>query len=191
MGNKLVSYSEGSGKVVMAAPSLSRTLVSTVKNGNLYFGNSGDFVIKQTDLNGKELLTFSIEGRTAKPVSPDYKKSLVERIKPYLVSQDIDALCKNLVETIPDNCTYFDGVSVDDNGMIYVLVADVLNEQSREIEIFSPEGKYLYHSAVSLPQGLRFAAKPVFKGNHLYVVVKDEAGEQKLVKYEIKRPNAG
>ncbi|MCP4155861.1 MAG: hypothetical protein GY757_49510 [bacterium] len=97
-------------------------------------------------------------------------------------------LIDNMVKSMPDQCTYFGNMHVDESGLIYVPVVDVANDTGQEYDIFSDTGKYLYHAFMKLPNGLIIVGYPVLKGNHLYLFVEDGEGERKLVKYKTVKP---
>jgi hypothetical protein len=150
---------------------------------SLLFGRNDTYYIKRTDFSGKELLSFSLQGRKPKPVSMETKKALFSgntRFSPQLV--------KSIVDGLPDHCTFFSKIHVDDAGLIYVYIADVSNEKGQDLDIFSPTGKYLYHSSITFPGGYKAVTSPVIAGDSLYIYAEDEEEEQKLVKFKIKRP---
>ena len=95
---------------------------------------------------------------------------------------------EKFVAQFPDRHTYYTKITTDEEGLIYVFVPDIMDLGKQEIDIFSPEGKYLYHAVIVLPDGLEKIKPFVFKGEHLFALVKSEEGVQKLVKYNIRRP---
>jgi hypothetical protein len=72
--------------------------------------------------------------------------------------------------------------------LITIHLTDVANKTVQEIDIFSPAGKYLFHSDIQLPEGFKRVTPLFIKGNSLIVFVEDEDGEQKLVKFQIETP---
>jgi hypothetical protein len=99
-------------------------------------------------------------------------------------------MIKQMIKTMPDQCTYFNYIRVDEKGLIYVFVPDLADRTRQHIDIFSPEGKYLYKAELSLPDGFRFSIPPTtFKDNYLYVFAEDPDGEGMLIKYRVKRPS--
>ena len=69
-----------------------------------------------------------------------------------------------------------------------------MNMGIQEIDIFSRDGKYIYHAVIELHNGLQIVNPIEFTGKNLYALVKNETGEHKLVKYDIMLPeysNAG
>ena len=93
-----------------------------------------------------------------------------------------------LVKNMPDYSVYFSRIYVDESSRIYVFVSDAQNELSQEIDIFSAEGEYLYHSELSLPGNLIAKSRLVLKDGYLYVFADDDEGERKLYKFKIQLP---
>ena len=162
-------------------------VVVTAHNNELYFGKNDNYSIKKIDPKGNELLSFSIRERERKKIPMVYKKKRISKIK--LNGQKIpEELAKQLIKGMPDYCTYFSAVTIEENGLIYVYLNDVTNETGQEIDIFSPEGKYLYHATIILPDGLKPVSPMVIKREYLYIFAEDDEGDRKLVKYKITKP---
>jgi hypothetical protein len=183
----MVEGTAGSGKEQLRASVQVTGLTSSVVVGangtSLFFGRNDKYFIRKTNFSGKELLSFSLEGRNPKPVSIEDKKKLFKGASP-LPPQ----MVKTLINNLPDQCTFFSEIHPDDKGFIYVYAADLSNKKGQEVDIFSNGGKYLYHSMITLPGGLKTITSPVITGDYLYIYAEDEEGEQKLVKYKIKKP---
>lgn len=165
-------------------PSTNPGVVLAYKNNKLYFGKSDFYKIKAADLEGKELLSFSLEGRERRKISEAFKKKRVEGFRLNNAKLPPD-MAKQMMDSIPDFATYFSGFMVDDKGYIYVFVPDPEKQDSQEIDIFSPEGTYLYHSEITFPKGFAISSGFVLKGEYLYVVLEDEAGTLQLAKYKV------
>ena len=154
----------------------------------LYFGKNNRYLIKKTDLNGKELLSFSISDRKRNKITPEIKRKRLEGIS--LNGRKIpDDMIKQLMKTMPDQCTHFNRIWVDNNGLIYVFVANLSDETGQQIDIFSPDGKFLNQANLTLPDGYKLQNKALtIKENHLYVFAEDPDGEASLIKYLILLP---
>ena len=154
----------------------------------IYFGRNDTFIIKKTNPKGSGLLSFSIEGRKRKPVPLRYKEKLVE---PIIVNgrKLSNKMEKKLIKNMPDQSNYFNHIFIDETGLIYVYVTDITNKSRQEIDIFSPQGQFLYHAIIEFPNGLQKRGTLVIKGEHLFAFVEDESGNRKLVKYKIKKPS--
>jgi len=162
-------------------------VIAAEQNNEIYFGKNDRYLIKKVDINGKELLSFSISGREQKKIPQHIKRERFENVRlnnEKMPKEMVDQMVKNM----PDYCTYFKQIVIDKNGLITIHLTDVANKTVQEIDIFSPAGKYLYHSDIQLPEGFKRVTPLFIKGNSLIVFVEDEDGEQKLVKFQIETP---
>jgi hypothetical protein len=179
---EIVRVAKGSGKDRMEFEAhineLTPAVIVCTSGSSIFFGKNDRYFIKKTDFSGKELFSFSLEGRPAKTVSKKDKEGLFGGGLPPDIIQ-------GLVKGLPDQCTFFTKIHVDEKGFIYVYTPDLSKPNDQDMDIFSPSGQYLYRSAITLPGGITPAAAPVFAGEHLYVFAEDEEGERKLVKYKI------
>lgn len=188
------SNGEGSGSIniEIGDENLSIKVVTGIDtlHKEIYFGRNDNYTIKKTDPNGSGLLSFSIAGRKRKPVPLWYKRSLVEPIviNGRKLSKEME---KKLIKNMPDQSNYFNNIVVDETGLIYVYVTDITNKSGQGIDIFSSQGKYLYHATIELAKGLQNRGPLVIKGEHLFAFVEEENGNRKLVKYKIKKPSQG
>lgn len=181
--------SEGGGRQMVVRildPTTQPGVVMTFANNKLFLGKSDKYMFKAVDLKGTEFLSFSLEGRSRRKITEEYKKNRVENMR--LNGQKLPPdMAKQMMSNIPDQSTFFRQIEVDDKGFIYVFVTDLLKQNSREIDIFSPKGEYLYRSEIALPAGYNIQAGPVihFKGGTFYAAVEDDEGEIELAKYKI------
>ncbi|HDP94973.1 MAG TPA: hypothetical protein ENN40_06400 [Candidatus Aminicenantes bacterium] len=79
-------------------------------------------------------------------------------------------------------------IRVDPSGKVWVFVTDMDNRRSREVGIFSFDGRYLWHDGLRLPAGLSYAGEPAFHKDRMLVYAEAEDGEGRLVKYALKIP---
>jgi hypothetical protein len=183
------SSDTGQGRMELKIKDTNTTplVVVTTHNNVLYFGKNDNYRIKKIDLKGNELLSFSIRERERKKIPLAYKKKRISNIK--LNGQKMpEELAKQLIKGMPDYCTYFSNVTIEENGLIYVYLNDITNETGQGIDIFSPEGKYLCHADIILTDGLKPVSPMVIKREYLYIFAEDNEGERKLVKYKISKP---
>jgi hypothetical protein len=186
------SNGEGRGRIniQIGDKNLSTKVVTGIDtvHKEIYFGRNDNYIIKKTNPNGSGLLSFSIEGRKRKPVPLWYKKKLVEPIvvNGRKLSKEME---KKLIKNMPDHSNYFKKIVVDETGLIYVYVTDITNKNGQEIDIFSSQGKYLYHANIELPKGLQNRGTLVIKGEYLFAFVEEENGDRKLIKFKIKKPS--
>ncbi|MCP5105542.1 MAG: hypothetical protein GY950_19300 [bacterium] len=182
-----LSGSAGGGQMIIKVidPATKPGVVQFLKNNKLYYGKSDVYKIKAIDLKGTEFLSFSLEGRERRKISQAFKKKRTARFK--INGGPLPPeMAKQMMARIPDQATYFNRLLVDDKGYVYVFISDVENENSQVIDIFSPKGEFLYRSQIAAPEDYSFNGRGfVLKGDHLYVVLRDEEEELSLAKFKI------
>ncbi len=95
-----------------------------------------------------------------------------------------------MIKGMPDEAPFFGRIMVGKSGLIYVFVSDLENETGQEVDIFSAQGKYLYHGEIKLPDNYKIRSGLTFENGHLYVFAEDDEGEGELVKFKINLPAA-
>jgi hypothetical protein len=175
-------------RIITGSIHTSTTIIIHLHKNKLYFGRNEKYLITRMNLEGKEEMAFSIEGRKRKPVSLQYKKDRVAAVKLSGGKKMPGEMKKQLIDGYSDEFNYFTKITTDEKGMIYVYVTDVENITGWYLDIFSPEGKYLYRSQIKLPRGLQKKGNPVPEQNHIYVYAEDEDGNAMIVKYRITKP---
>jgi len=154
----------------------------------IYWGMNDSYVINVSDLAGKKITSFSLE-RKRRKVSDKCRRE-------YCISVTFPADAFNLcVDSIPDEMTYFDRIEVH-NGLVYVFAWDLdLDAQCPiigHIDIFSPEGKYLYSAHLNLGENLKQLYSPnhnlVIKDDYIYVVCENKDNHVSISKYKVELP---
>ncbi len=185
----MLTASSGGARIVLKFAGLTPGVVLDAKARSIYFGKSDKYLIKKTSLEGKELLSFTLEGRQRKKISTAFKRKSFDNVLlngGRMPKEMVDQMIKGM----PDEAPFFKRIMVDDQGLIYVFVSDLENETGQEIDIFSHEGKYLYHSEIKMPDNYVIESGLTFKNGHLYIFAEDEEGEGKLLKFKIDMPPA-
>ncbi len=162
-------------------------VVLTLQGNNILFGKSDKYKFTKIDLEGNALSSFSLEGRERKSISEKFKRKRFENISlngGRMPKEMVDQMVKGM----PDIATYFSRIFVGKNGLIYVFVADLENQNGQEIDIFSPEGKYLYHGEIKVEEGSKITSQIAFYDSFIYMFVEDEEGESSLIKYKADLP---
>ena len=153
----------------------------------LYMGRSDRYLIKKTDLQGNEVLSFGIKGRRKTSLPVNYAEDRASKVK--INNKEISPEMKEeYLAGFPNQHVYYTKITTDEKGLIYVFLPDIVDKRKLEIDIFSPAGKYLYHSIIKLPEGLQYHRAPTVKGNYLIAIVKNELGKYQLIKFEIRLP---
>lgn len=184
---KLLTASKGGMRLVIKDSQTTPGVEVTVTGDKIIFGKSDKYLISKLDQKGKELMSFSIKGRERKQISEKFKRKRFENISLNGGKMPKD-MVDQMVKGMPDVATYFNRIWIDKNGLIYVFVSDLENENGQEIDIFSPEGKYLYHVNMSLGEGYTIRSSIVIQGDFLYLFAEDEDDEAGLFKYKIDLP---
>ena len=161
-------------------------VIIACRAGDLYLGKNDEYRIRKMDLRGNEELVFSIEGRQRNPITLETKRKRLEGIT-FNGGQMPKAMIQQLINAMPDLCTHFNRLWVDVNGYIYVFISDLADDTVQKIDIFSPDGRYLYRANLGLPENYRIdRGTLLFNDRHLYVFAQDEDGEGRLVKYQVR-----
>jgi hypothetical protein len=178
------------GKLVgsLIVPGLTPLMTVGYGNGRLYYGMNDTYKIHVADMSGKLLNTFSLD-RKKKKVAGDIKKKYFGRYS-RMSKQALD----QIIATTPNETTFFCRIETH-NGLIYVFVPDISRHNRQKIDIFSPEGKYLYRGNLNIEDNLTMMEpqiyNPYIKGEFLYVSVMDENDNVKIIKYQISLPRLG
>lgn len=178
------------GKMVgsLIVPGLTPLMTVGYGNGRLYYGRSDTYKIQVTDLSGKLLNTFSLD-RKKKKVSEDVKKKYFGRYSS-MSKQALD----QIITTTPNETTFFCRIETH-RGLLFVFVPDISRRNRQMIDIFSPEGKYLYRGNLTIDDDLTMMEPQVYnpyvKDEFLYVSVMDENDNVKIIKYQISLPVLG
>jgi hypothetical protein len=104
-------------------------------------------------------------------------------------------MLKQIVDSLPDDVTSFYRIEVH-NKLIFVFVPEIDLENKtfrlRQIDIFSPEGKYIYKARPNFGKNRVHLSSPlqniVIKSGFLYAVLQDEEDNVLVAKYKISLP---
>jgi hypothetical protein len=72
-------------------------------------------------------------------------------------------------------------------GLIYIFVSDTDNGNIQAIDIFSPDGKFLYSSILKFEEN-NLLNEIVSFDSYLYVSMIDKEGTERAAKFSIKHP---
>jgi len=153
----------------------------------IYYGFSGAYKIHSMNLDGQPGVTLSLEGRRRHSISMAAKRRRFEKVilnGAPMPKEMVD----QMVKQIPDHCTFFYRIQCDEAGRVWVFVTDMENQSGREVDIFSAQGRYVWHGEIRLPDGMRFAAEPEIQGGNMVAWVEDDEGDRRLVKYAVSLP---
>jgi hypothetical protein len=164
------------------------TPVMTIGDGfdRLYYGRNDSYMINVMDYEGRKLDYFSID-RKKKKVSKQAKREYFKN------SPFPEHLLESIIKSTPEKLTYFNRIEVHKK-LVYTFPSYLDRSiKSQQVDIFSPDGQYLYRSFIHAPEGCNIISIsiPIFtiKDGNLYIALEDEEGEIWLVKYDISLPN--
>lgn len=182
-------YAKEGMRIALNIPNTTPTIFFAVDSQGLFYANNNQYRINKVDFGGSTLLSFSIEGRKKNRISKSTKrrhfKDTVKDFKRYS-----EVVVNEMVKQIPDDSPYFKKILIDKKGCIYVLLIDMENQNKQAIDIFSPDGKYLYRSEINLSGDFERINTLAFSfgRSELFVFAENDEGEGLLVKYKISLP---
>jgi len=151
----------------------------------VYYGLSDAYIIHITDRSGKQAGTFSLQ-RAKKKVSAEEKALRFEEYPRMRADSR-----KQIMGTTPDVTTFFSRIETH-KGLIYVFEPMVNRRNTQSIDIFSPEGRYLNRTTMTVDEGMimmpQQSANPLLTDDHLYVGLTDQDMNVRIMKYKISLP---
>lgn len=155
-------------------------MITAYRDNKIYYGINNEYKITVRDLKTGKEFDFGLK-REKQAVPKEFKDDLLKGIN---FPADVK---KQIKDGLPDHFTFFEGMLIDGKGNIYVFVTDALAENRRKIDIFSPDGKYIYSAEVRVEKDLIIRSSD-YNNDKLYLGIEDEAENMKLVKYKIAVP---
>jgi len=154
----------------------------------IYWGMSDSYLIHMTNRGGEQIDSFSVRRKPTR-ISKKTKRMYFKR-------SDLPADALNqIVDSFPNTLTHFHRIEWH-NGLVYVFVPELDLEVNRgrirQIDIFSPEGEYLYRAEIQLEKGLKPLFSPldnlVFQGKFMYTACEKEDDTVVIVKHHVDLP---
>jgi hypothetical protein len=184
---KALRWSGEQGRLMLRMPfEVAEDLLIVNYPGQPWYGYNDGYKIQRLELNKKDVNSFSINKRRREKLSHKSKYKMFEK-----VLENQREIPKNVLNTmadqIPDEMPYFHHLFSDKNGLIYVLTATGDYPHRRKVDIFSPQGKYLYRGVINLEPDCSILRMAV-NDTDLAAFIEDSDGERKLVKYTLKLP---
>lgn len=126
-----------------------------------------------------------------------FKHETIERFVTYYpavkkeLSRDLgdipQDMLKRIMDGLPPKASFYQDIEIDKHGLIYVFLPNPTGDSLQAIDIFSPEGKYLYSSQLRVEEGL--SIQVVYLWDDLLVIAaEDEEGTIKVIKYSVDLP---
>ena len=173
----------GNNQAAVVSVALTPMMIIGHDKSRLFYGMNDQYQITINTIDGKPLNTFSLN-RQRKKIS---EKSIRDRFIREAKDRAPIALIEQLAKTLPNILTHYAAIEVH-NGLTYVFMSYWERANSQQIDIFSPEGKYLYRGFIKVDQGLSIRLNTVISGKYLYLVLENEDGDMSLCKYSITLP---
>jgi len=153
----------------------------------LYYGRSDDYTTHVSEVEGNRLFAFSLN-RERKKVTIEEKRGHFEKSS---IPKD---RYEKILPVLPDDMTHFMRIQVVE-GLIFVYSTERLdrNQDKIAIDIFSPEGKYMYRSYLQFGDQrplYTHVEKVIIRGNHCYALLEDGSGKSIFAKYQISLPSS-
>ncbi len=154
------------------------------KGGRLYFARNDRYEILVSDLDGKMISSFGLPKERIQVTE--------EELKRHMAGAGIPAdRVEKIVPMLPKKLTYFHRIQVID-GLVYVFTVDAFEAAigTQYVDIFSPDGAYLYRGKIVLPEGDRYKNfdAMVLSNGFLHAILADEDGGRRVVKYKVSMP---
>jgi hypothetical protein len=152
----------------------------------LYYGRSDEYTVHVSGIEGNRLFSFGLDRGRKRVTDGDKKKHFEESRIP-------EDRYEKILPLLPDELTHFMRIQVV-GGLVFVYATESLDRQQDKIaiDIFSPEGKYMYRSHLRFGDETPLythVEKVVIRGNHCYALLEDGSGKIFLAKYKISLPS--
>ncbi len=174
---------EGRTQAKVVHPALTPMMVLGYDNGRLYYGMNSVYKINIADITGKKINEFSMQ-RERRKVSEKVKFDVMWRAAKGRAPK---AMVEDLAKKMPSDITHFSQLEVH-NGLIYVYMSYYDRKNIQNIDIFTPEGKYLYRAVIAAPADERMVLMPQIRKGYLYLVTENADGDQRVGKYKVLLP---
>jgi hypothetical protein len=159
------------------------SLVSYFKKDRIFYGVNNEYRIKVVDLKGALLQDIVLKREKTKISDKEKEELLPESFRKGLPPE----IVKAMLITLPNSITFFNRIWVNDSGFIYIFPYNKNKNKSIILDIFSPQGHYIYRSKIKAKNGDTIKLFH-FHNNYLYMSVEDAEGEIKVIKYELSNP---
>jgi hypothetical protein len=172
----------------VVVPVFSPLMTVGYSGDRIYWGMSDRYLIHITDLEGRDITSFSVDRKKTKVSKKDKRDFFKTDKMPANILQQI-------MDSMPDEVTCFCRIEVHKK-LIFVFVPEIdLENQAlriKQIDIFSPEGKYCYKAHLKFEENRNHLSSPlhniVIKNDFLYAILQDENDNVLVTKYKISLP---
>jgi len=154
-------------------------------SGAVFYGKNSEYKIYVANERGELRPTFGLK-RAGALVSDEDKRAHFAGLG--IPSDQLE----QLVKALPNKAACYQRIQVN-RGLVYVFAAAGFGVpcDSQQIDIFLPDGTYLYRSEIRFTEGkhiLSGAENLRIQGDRLYVILEDDAGARTIARYSIALP---
>lgn len=179
--------SERSGRqaitVAIVISDITPLMTAAANQKHIVIGKSDRYRLSLLDLEGKELVSFSIPERKAKTVGTEYRENMKKRITGNAPVE----MVQRIIDGLPNNASFFSGLQILENDMILAFVSDPDRNDGFSVDIFSPKGQFLYRADFRAPDGHTIDNYAI-NAKRLILATQDEDGIPTLSCYQISLP---
>ena len=183
-----VARSSGQAVVDVVVPLFSPLMTIGYADDRLYWGMSDRYKINVTNQEGRDITSFSVDREKTRVSQRDKREYFSSGSMP-------PDMLKQIVDSLPDEVACFHRIEVHDT-LVFVFIPEIDLENKtlriRQIDIFSPDGKYLYKAHLNFGKNRAHLSSPlrnmVITSDFLYAVLQDEKDNVSVAKYEISLP---
>jgi hypothetical protein len=165
-----------------------RLLWALATGGDLWFGISDSYRLYRTTFDGDTIVVTDRDVEPAK-ISRSERRAAFEQWQTRVgtMRQAVGASGGTSVSqsAIPDTQPIYRALWVDDGDHLWVVLAETGGNLVDAFDIFDPAGRYL--GRLVSPEPLDVTVLPVFRGEHMYAVVRDDDDIPYVVQYAINR----
>lgn len=174
---------QGNMRAVAIIPSITPVMVVGKLDNTFYFGMNDKYNVYKTDLDGKDLGSFSLT-RQHRKVTLKQKEQVMSDLIKGLAPEEF---ARHLAKALPGQETYFSDIQAHE-GKLYLYKSAFVPGDWYQLDIFSPAGKYLYRGIVKVNEGYTMVIGPTIKNGFMYIGQEDEEGEITIGKYKTVLP---
>lgn len=150
----------------------------------IYYGKNSDTVIYWRALDGNASGSFSFTA-ISRPVTEDEKRNHFAKLG--VPEEQTEAL----VKLLPDRMANYNRIQALD-GLVYLFSSErfggILDAQL--VDVYSPDGRHLFHGRIQVDDGWHLSNPDNLQMGRgiVFAVLANDAGERKLVKYNVTLP---
>ncbi|MDH4271746.1 MAG: 6-bladed beta-propeller, partial [Candidatus Aminicenantes bacterium] len=165
------------GKVPLLEDLSPRIVWSVTQQGQIIWGDSGEYEVKILDRTGKLINKITKESDPEKIVAAEYQEQIKKKFGGKPIPPDFE-------QELPKYYPAFRSLELDDQGRLFVSTYEkVKGGKGYFIDVFDPESKYI--AKIPLAAQPRIYMNRIYKKGKLYAVEEDEEGYPVVKRYRL------